>query len=146
MISPRRENTQGGDGLEEDDDDDDDDEEDEEEEGGDAEEEGNAPAGEGSGAAEQELTRAERRELKKAQAAKKQEAEEEDPDLINPNHVEKKLTISDLAAPKELSRRERSVVVFLSAIQLMGFRTKGAEGETGGERSLLEGPPDNLTV
>jgi hypothetical protein len=49
--------------------------------------------------------------LKRKQAAEKQKLQaggaEEDPDLINPNHVEKKLNISDLGAPRELTRRER---------------------------------------
>ncbi|KAG5653936.1 hypothetical protein H0H81_009293 [Sphagnurus paluster] len=67
---------------------------------------GKAPA-----AQEQELSRTERRDLKRKQAAEKAKAREggadEDDDLINPNHVEKKLNISDLGAPRELSRRER---------------------------------------
>lgn len=51
--------------------------------------------------------------MKKKQAAQKQkEGEEgEDSDLINPNHVEKKLNISDLGAPRELTRRERYVTI-----------------------------------
>jgi hypothetical protein len=53
--------------------------------------------------------------LKKKQAAQKQKAKgeegEEDADLINPNHVEKKLNISDLGAPRELTRRERCVAI-----------------------------------
>ena len=36
-----------------------------------------------------------------------EEEEGDDGDLINPNHVTKKLNISDLSAPRELSRRER---------------------------------------
>jgi hypothetical protein len=57
------------------------------------------------------MTRAERREMKKKQGAKKQlgEGQEEDADLINPNHVGKKLTISDLGSTRELTRRERYV-------------------------------------
>ena len=35
--------------------------------------------------------------------------EDDETDLINPNHVSKKLTISDIGAPRELSRRERCV-------------------------------------
>ncbi|KDR78317.1 hypothetical protein GALMADRAFT_245433 [Galerina marginata CBS 339.88] len=58
-----------------------------------------------------ELSRTERREMKKKEAADKQKKaegdEEEDPDLINPNHVTKKLNISDLGASRELTRRER---------------------------------------
>ena len=74
-------------------------EEDSEEESEEEEEEGTP--------AQQELSRTERRELKKKQAAEKQKIAEEDPDFINPNHVEKKLNISDLSAPRELTRRER---------------------------------------
>ncbi|KAF8841055.1 hypothetical protein BDN67DRAFT_989992 [Paxillus ammoniavirescens] len=96
-----------------DDDNDDDDsdvqeeEEEEEEESGEEEEEGATASG------QPELTRIERRELKKKQAAEKQaqknpaDENEEDADLINPNHVEKKLNISDLSAPRELTRKER---------------------------------------
>ncbi|KAF7297269.1 PP28 domain-containing protein [Mycena indigotica] len=60
-----------------------------------------------------ELTRQERRDLKKKQAQAKQKKAEgettdpEDADLINPNHVTKKMNISDLGAPREMSRRER---------------------------------------
>jgi len=83
---------------EEDEDEDEDEEEDEEEEG---EEEEGGP----------ELTRTERRELKKKQAAggvNKAEGDGEGDDLlVNPNHVTKKLNISDLGAPRELTRRER---------------------------------------
>lgn len=89
-----------GSGSEEDDDDDEEESEEEEEE--ESEEEG-----EGKGNDEPELTRAERKELKKKQAAQKQAEQEEDPDLINPNHVEKKLNISDLGAAREPTRRER---------------------------------------
>ncbi|KIM53262.1 hypothetical protein SCLCIDRAFT_32021 [Scleroderma citrinum Foug A] len=56
------------------------------------------------------LSRDERRALKKHQAQEKfqkqQKEEEEDPDLINPNHVQKKLTISDIGS-REPTRRER---------------------------------------
>lgn len=61
---------------------------------------------ESEGGEQRELTRVERRELKKKQAAQKQVGEE-DLDFINPNHIEKKMNISDLGAPRELSRRER---------------------------------------
>jgi len=62
------------------------------------------------GSNEPELTRAERRDLKKKQAAAKQKGsgdEEDDEDLINTNHVEKKLNIADLGKDRQLSRRER---------------------------------------
>ncbi|KAJ6463494.1 casein kinase substrate phosphoprotein PP28-domain-containing protein [Mycena sanguinolenta] len=93
------------------DDDDDSDDESEEEESEEEESEEETAAGGSSAQAEPELSRTERRELKKKQAAAKQakgaEADEEDEDLINPNHVGKKLNISDIGAPRELSRRER---------------------------------------
>lgn len=87
-------------------DDSDSDEEEEEEEESEEESE-DEPAASASAPAAPELSRTERRDLKKKQAAEKQAAEEEDPDLINTNHIEKKLNISDLGAPRELSRRER---------------------------------------
>ncbi|KAG1733716.1 casein kinase substrate phosphoprotein PP28-domain-containing protein [Suillus lakei] len=82
----------------EEEDEDDDDEEDEDEEGA------------SGSAAQPELSRVERKALKKKQADQKQPVEGEsdtDADLINPNHVEKKMNISDLGAPRELTRRER---------------------------------------
>lgn len=65
----------------------------------------------------EELTRAERRELKKkADEAKRGEGANKDDDgdggddlIANPNHITKKLNISDLSAPRELTRRERYV-------------------------------------
>ncbi|KAJ7701509.1 casein kinase substrate phosphoprotein PP28-domain-containing protein [Mycena rosella] len=84
-----------------------DDESDEEEEEEEESEEEEAPAAGGS-EAQPEMSRAERKELKKKQGAAKQAQEDpEDEDLINPNHVGKKMNISDLGAPRELSRRER---------------------------------------
>ncbi|EIW76624.1 hypothetical protein CONPUDRAFT_139379 [Coniophora puteana RWD-64-598 SS2] len=98
----------------EDDDKSDEDEEDEEDE--EEEEEEDEEEGEG-GEDKPELTRAERRELKKKQAAAKQTGkapkkadgsggDEDDEDLINPNHVQKKLNISDIGS-QPMSRRER---------------------------------------
>ena len=85
------------------------DEEDEEEEEEDEdEEEGDAAPGP-SNPSQPELTRVERRELKKKQAAQKLaqkqgiDEDNEDADLINPNHVEK---ISDLGSAS-LNRKER---------------------------------------
>ncbi|KAF8064033.1 casein kinase substrate phosphoprotein PP28-domain-containing protein [Lyophyllum atratum] len=94
---------------EDDEDDSDEDEESGEEEEESEEEESGEEETPGAGKAPaQELTRAERREQKRKQAADKQKgADDEDEDLINPNRVEKKLNISDLGAPRELSRRER---------------------------------------
>jgi len=89
-----------------DDDDDSDEEEEEEEEEEDSDEEEDPKA---------ELTRAERKALKKNQKAKA-DAEEKaegsdidnDPLLANPNtSVGKRLNIADLSAPRQLSRRER---------------------------------------
>ncbi|KAH7882040.1 casein kinase substrate phosphoprotein PP28-domain-containing protein [Phlebopus sp. FC_14] len=78
-----------------------------------------SPPAPSSSVPQPELTRAERRELKKKQAAAKhahkptansdgeEDGDGDDADLINPNHVEKKLNISDLGAPRELTRKER---------------------------------------
>lgn len=91
-------------------------EEEEEEESGEEESEEDegdeGPDGGASTSQGPELSRAERKELKKKQAAEKlkkkqEDNEDEDEDLINPNHVQKKLNIADLGAPRELSRRER---------------------------------------
>ncbi|KAG6857021.1 hypothetical protein H0H87_010693 [Tephrocybe sp. NHM501043] len=106
-IYNRRGPRNNGDDEDEDDDSDEEEESEEEEEASEEEAEGTPAAGK---APTEELSRAERRDLKKKQAAAKQKAaedEEEDEDLINPNHVEKKLNISDLGAPRQLSRRER---------------------------------------
>lgn len=90
-----------------------DEEESEEEESEESSEEepDEAPAG---GASQQpELSRAERKELKKKKAQAKQQQnaedeEEEDPLFVNPNTAAgKKMNISDLSAPRELTRRER---------------------------------------
>src|SRR6266702_2479751 len=95
----------------EDDDDDDDDEEeddDDEEEDEDDDEDG----GPSSVPGEPELSRAERRELKKKQGEQPATIAEEDGEdelIANPNRLTKKLNISDLAAPRELTRRERCV-------------------------------------
>ena len=68
----------------------------------------------------QELTRAERRELKKKQAERANKSgadgdgDEGDDLMVNPNHLTKKLNISDLSAPRELTRRERYVPVTVS--------------------------------
>ncbi|KAI0759064.1 casein kinase substrate phosphoprotein PP28-domain-containing protein [Fomes fomentarius] len=105
-------------GRKEDEEDSDEDEEEEEEEEEEESEEEDAAAPQ-AGSAQEELSRAERRELakkKKAAAAAKgangdedeEEGGGEDPLLVNPNRAAgKRLNISDLAAPRELSRRER---------------------------------------
>lgn len=95
-------------------DDDDEEEEEEEEEESEESEEESAPAT--SAAPQQELTRAERRQLKKqkGQAATQNgdEDEDEDPILANPNiTVGKRMNISDLNAPRELTRKERYVCI-----------------------------------
>lgn len=100
---------------------DDDSEEDEDEEG-EEEDDDDEDEGEEGGPEEPDVTRAERRELKKKQAAEgagkaqdeKQDGdgggdEDEDALIANPNHVTKKLNISDLSAPRQLTRRERCV-------------------------------------
>ena len=94
--------------VDESDDGDKDSEEEEEEE---SEEEGESSEEEAATsttkAAQPELTRTEKRDLKKKQAEKQKQTEDEDPDLINPNHVQQKMNISDLNTPRELTRRER---------------------------------------
>lgn len=140
-------------------DDDDDDEEEEEEEDEDSEDE--EEEGPSSVAARPELTRAERRELKKKQAERANNAGEDgdgvgvgidgDDLLVNPNHITKKLNISDLSAPRELTRRERYVPVpvsHTSALFLLIFLkiscSQGAEGEERGQGALLEGKYSRL--
>jgi hypothetical protein len=53
----------------------------------------------------------ENREIRKAEKKKKKQAQvvpEEDQDLVNPNHLPvKNLSLSDVGAPRQLSRRER---------------------------------------
>jgi len=95
----------------EDEDEENSDKEEDEDEDEEDEEEDEEDAGGSSTTAQLELSRVERKALKKQQAAEKQqqtgEEEAEDPDLINPNHVSQKLNISDIGAPRELTRRER---------------------------------------
>ncbi|KAG8689269.1 hypothetical protein FRC11_003477 [Ceratobasidium sp. 423] len=101
---------------EEGEDDDEEEEEKEEEEEEEEEEEDSGP----SEPTQPEMTRAERKALKKQQGSKQKgkgigtikegsgEDSEDDSDLVNPNHVPmKNLSISDMGAPRELSRRER---------------------------------------
>ncbi|KAI6101746.1 casein kinase substrate phosphoprotein PP28-domain-containing protein [Pisolithus croceorrhizus] len=81
-------------------------EEDEEDEEEEEEEQGETSV------SQPQLSREERRALKSQEKLKKQQQpdvneEEEDPDLINPNHVQRKLNISDLNSPRELTRKER---------------------------------------
>jgi hypothetical protein len=60
------------------------------------------------------LSRQERKALKKKQGAEKakqsieEDSEEEDDLLVNPNRAAKKMNISTLEEPRELTRRERS--------------------------------------
>lgn len=140
-----------------DNDSDDDEEEEEEEEDEDEDEE------EGKDPSTVELTRAERRELKKKQGDERANKAgdgkgtndggdgdgNDGEDLIsNPNHVTKKLNISDLSAPRELTRRERYVPASVSHIPalfvlttspfLIIFCAQRAEGEEGGQGTLLE--------
>lgn len=58
------------------------------------------------------LSREERRNRKKKKRTDEEQAEDIDPDLINPNHVQQKLNISDLNTPRELTRRERYPSIF----------------------------------
>ncbi|KAI0028735.1 casein kinase substrate phosphoprotein PP28-domain-containing protein [Vararia minispora EC-137] len=106
------------------DEDEDEDEDDEEENGGDEIDDGDDD-GEGvvPTTSQPEITRQERKELKRKQAQEKvrakqpastleeEEEEEDDEDedemLVNPNRIVKKMNISDLNEPRQLSRRER---------------------------------------
>jgi hypothetical protein len=102
--------------------DDEDDDDEDGEEGENEEEEEEEEEEEAGGTGQPELTREERRELKKKQAAQKQApVEEVDEDLINPNHVAKKLNISDLGESRELSRRERYDSIHLIFLDIPWF-------------------------
>jgi hypothetical protein len=63
--------------------------------------------------------------------------DEEDKDLINPNHLPvKPMAISDLKAPRELSRRERcvcEVFIALKGILTDGMKRGQGEGRVKGE-------------
>ncbi|KAG8724629.1 hypothetical protein FRC09_016387 [Ceratobasidium sp. 395] len=96
-------------------------EEEEEEEDEEEEEEEEEEEGEPASSTQPEISRAERKALKKKQGAKQKgggigtikegesgEESQDDSDLVNPNHVAmKNLSISDISAPRELTRRER---------------------------------------
>ncbi|KAG1797032.1 uncharacterized protein HD556DRAFT_268645 [Suillus plorans] len=75
------------------------------------EEEEEEEEGASGSVAQPKLSRSERKALKKKQVDQKQQQAEGESDtnanLINPNHVEKKMNISDLGAPRELTCRER---------------------------------------
>lgn len=135
---------------EKDEDDDDDDEEEEEEsseeESEEEEAEDEAATSSKAPAKQAELTRTERRQQKKQKGAAKQqkdgedddEDEDEDPVLANPNlNVGKKMTISDLSAPRQLSRRERYVSFFRIRAR-SHIDEQGGEGEEGRPGTLLE--------
>jgi len=93
-----------------------DDEEDEDEESSEEsseeeeeEEEGEPDPTKATSSTQPELSRSDRKAAKKAQQkAKEGDAEDEDADLVNPNHeTAKTKKIGDLGAPVQLSRRER---------------------------------------
>ncbi|OBZ74557.1 hypothetical protein A0H81_05428 [Grifola frondosa] len=111
LISPGIVRAVRGKRNDEEDDSDDDDEEEEEEEEEESEEE--APGG--GSTAQPELSRTERRELKKKKAQAKQQAEvendedqeDQDPLFTNPNIAAgKRMNLADLGAPRELHARE----------------------------------------
>jgi len=95
------------------DEEDDDEDEGEEEEGEESEEESEEEEGDPAAISQQqEMSRADRKALKKH--GKKKEAEEkqdededEDPLLANPNRTVGRMKISDLNAPREMTRKER---------------------------------------
>lgn len=133
-----------------DDDDDDDDDESEEDDSEEEEEEEEEEVGEEESDKEKpELTRAQRKELKKQaqvkQAVKEQADEDEEDELmINPNRVQKNLTISDLNEPRQLSRRERYALFVIIIWRLSNVHVQGTEGEKGGRGTLLEGASTNF--
>ena len=112
LSSPRRRALDEANENDDDDDDDDEEEEESSEDEDEDEEEGEDAGPSSSVPGQPELSRAERRELKKKQAAEQAAKAVEDGDdelLVNPNRLTKKLNISDLSAPRELTRRERCV-------------------------------------
>lgn len=130
-------------GQEEDDSDEDDDEDEEESEEEESEEDAPAPA-----TNQPELSRTERKQLKKQgktnnqqQAADEDEDKDQDPLFANPNIAAgKKMNISDLSAPRELTRRERYAYYlrFLNPWNsIEDFQ--GGEREEGCEGEILEG-------
>ena len=84
-------------------------EEEEEDEESSSEEEAAATTSVTTTAQQPALDRKEIRNQKKKDKQKKtgENGEDEDPDLINPNHVQQKMNISDLNTPRQLTRRER---------------------------------------
>jgi hypothetical protein len=121
-----------------DDDDDDDDEEEEEESEEEESEEEPAPTASASAPKKAELTREERRAQKKQAKTKAtgtiEEEEDEDPLLANPNHSGMKmLKLSEVSAPRELSRRERyvSFLCYLESHQTseLGYREEKEKKE-----------------
>src|SRR4051812_42813254 len=81
--------------------------------------------------------------MKKKQAEERAKQDDEDPDLINPNHAPaKKIAISDLGAPRELTRRERSVSHLQSRYIYepeLNRRVQGSQGETRGKGEIPKG-------
>lgn len=106
VATPRRR----GDEEEEDDDDDDDDEEDDDDDDEDEDEDEETTATTASSAPQSS-----RKAEKKAQPQGNAEGDEEqDPDLVNPNHAPmKNLSLADVGAPRQMSRRERLVIPLL---------------------------------
>jgi len=136
-------------------DDDDDDEEEDEEEGSEEDEsedeedesedeedeEDEAPPPAGVSVQQQELSRADRKALKK-QGKKKQAAEgededeDEDPLLANPNRTVGRMKISDLAASREPTRKEREAKEKIEAKER--YMKLHAQGKTDQAQKDLE--------
>jgi len=94
------------------DEEDDDEDEDEDEEGESEEEESEEEDESTAIPQQQEMSRADRKALKKQGKKKEQDEEQdeedgEDPLLANPNRTVGRMKISDLAAPREMTRKER---------------------------------------
>lgn len=121
-------------------------EEDEEEEES-SEEDDDDGLGGGKSTQEPELTRAERKALKKQQGNKEKakqkkkdggdeddEESEDDSDLVNPNREMKRLNISDLSSPRQLSRKERSGVLPLYPHSCLTFPREAKEKQEAKDR------------
>jgi predicted nucleic acid-binding Zn-ribbon protein len=126
---------------EEDDSEEDVEEEEEEEESEEEEEAPAAPEGAGTSRAERKAQKKKSKVEEKTEE-KDEEEDDEDEDLVNPNRAGiKNLNISDLSAPRELSRRERYVCQYISSGSHINClpHVQGAEGEAGGQGEVLEG-------
>jgi hypothetical protein len=134
---------------------DDEDDEDKEEEESEEEESDEEEAPAGASQQQQELSRADRKALKK-QGKKKETAEGEDEDddplLANPNRTVGRMKISDLNASREPTRKERwktvsPLIVVLSLTEIAHREAKEkAEAKAKYLKVSTGNPPKNLPV